>query len=878
MELKYNSLPAVVFMLRKFDTHNFLIMTRTRNTTSRTSLKPSIKNIDKNKALSVYVDKLVQKKLASKHKQYRLDKEDYKNMLEKIKSIGIKWITLCGLKFRVLRAFKNVIKEDPPPPDRSNELTTASSNKDTSRCYGRPKGTTNLNNEINKNIETLAKKRITQQYYQRLINSDNMNNRLSNGTYDLVLQDVKNEFDLDDTFSFPYGACMKRIYRGKEDSECTGALSPLHDIEEKFVTIILALANIGCPVTVGETLCLMQSLIEGTESQKRLIAYQEKHHYKLYNEFGDAALGKLSRNYYYGFMRRHKEVIDSNKGKRFEAMRTSWMNYRNFSHMFDDIEKIMIDARVADKFSSPVYMNSKGDIVDNVQESFGCKVTTSLNLPELCIVMDEVGGDLNMLNDGHSGGAKYLARKGDTPKINSTKKKKKFTVLGLTTLNGTPLMCVVIFEGKERNVFVESGIDPFHPLYDSFEGDVASSNFGTFEDNYGPGKLFPGGPVCTFEGTSIPTMVRYSERGSITNEILTDILRTIDKTKIYQPYREQGAIPFLLVDGHQSRFSMEFLEYITDPSHLWKVSIGVPYGTSLWQVGDSYQQNGRFKISLTDSKKRIMEKRLMTFCPEMELIATDIMPMIRLAWDKSFADIQGNKDAIAERGLNPLNRNLLLLDDLRRTMTELDKDEERANNLLTREKLMLIQIAAEANNEARLPEGNVLRTSLNFNHNYARIFVDKIVGHSDLENARSRNLHRSKCGTNTKELLKQVKKLTSAGEIVKVGNTHELGIDLLEEVRRRKAEQDLVTETKLLKKQQERHEKIHEYVELLKRKPDETSWTIADLKIAIRALKVDEDGRTPNVKQEIITLFEKIKHRHEEVIFRYNAENDINNG
>ena len=77
-------------------------------------------------------------------------------------------------------------------------------------------------------------------------------------------------------------------------------------------------------------------------------------------------------------------------------------------------------------------------------------------------------------------------------------------------------------------------------------------------------------------------MIRYSEKGGITKKILTNILRTIDKLKIYQEYCDNNVIPFLLVDGHMSRFSNVFLEYITDPAHTWKVSIGVPYGTSLW--------------------------------------------------------------------------------------------------------------------------------------------------------------------------------------------------------------------------------------------------------------------------------------------------------
>ena len=56
--------------------------------------------------------------------------------------------------------------------------------------------------------------------------------------------------------------------------------------------------------------------------------------------------------------------------------------------------------------------------------------------------------------------------------------------------------------------------------------------------------------MCEIEGKKIPTMIRYSEKGSITPEILKDILKTIDDLEVFQTYRDNGAVPFLLVDGH----------------------------------------------------------------------------------------------------------------------------------------------------------------------------------------------------------------------------------------------------------------------------------------------------------------------------------------
>ena len=393
-------------------------------------------------------------------------------------------------------------------------------------------------------------------------------------------------------------------------------MSPLRNVEHKFVDIILSLSDIGCPISVGETICLMQSLIDGTPAQQRMIEFQRKIYQSCgHYDIGNAFFGKITRNYYYAFMRRYSDIIEANKGRRFEIQRNHWTVFRNFLNMFLDIERMLIQSRLAEQLPTPIYMDNKGNVVDGVRKSFGCKVECQFNLPQICLVMDEVGGDLNMMNDGHFGGKKFLTRKGDVAKINSTKKSKRFNVLGVTNLSGAPIMCVVILEGKDRNVSVESGIDPFHPLYESYEAadEDEKSNFTFFENNYWPGKLFPGGRVCEFEGTRIPTMIRYSDKGSITPVILTDILQTIDQLRIFNLYRENGATPFLLVDGHQSRFHTTFLKYITNEDHPWKVSLNVLYGTSLWQARDSYQQNGRFKVALMNLKKHLLIKEFSFF-------------------------------------------------------------------------------------------------------------------------------------------------------------------------------------------------------------------------------------------------------------------------
>ena len=49
-------------------------------------------------------------------------------------------------------------------------------------------------------------------------------------------------------------------------------------------------------------------------------------------------------------------------------------------------------------------------------------------------------------------------------------------------------------------------------------------------------------------GKEIPTLIRYTDGGDINGDILTDILKTIDKLDIFAEDRRNGVKPFILLD------------------------------------------------------------------------------------------------------------------------------------------------------------------------------------------------------------------------------------------------------------------------------------------------------------------------------------------
>ena len=75
--------------------------------------------------------------------------------------------------------------------------------------------------------------------------------------------------------------------------------------------------------------------------------------------------------------------------------------------------------------------------------------------------------------------------------------------------------------------------------------------------------------------------------------------------------RNDGVKPFLLLDGHGSRLEYPFLQYINKEEDYWVVCLGVPYGTALWQVGDSKQQNGTFNVAMTKGKQDLLEESML---------------------------------------------------------------------------------------------------------------------------------------------------------------------------------------------------------------------------------------------------------------------------
>lgn len=717
---------------------------------------------------------------------------------------------------------------------------------------GRPTGSTLVNKRRKIDNIVALKNDIALSYKGLVEDAKKRGKRVGNGMLSELIERKKKERKLNDV-NVSQSTIRLRIFRQKvivKTNQKGGHTSPLIDIEETVIQIVLQMARIRQCLSPSRGLSLVNSLIDGHELQQKLIEWKTK--------FSSNVKGSVGIKYWRAFMERNKHRLVSVRGQKYELDRQNWTTYANFVHMYRHCLDEMVTAGVARVLDEPCWIDSNGQVCDE-QKAFGCQVTHELCYPDLCFVGDEVGGNLNMKGDGHCGGQKFLTGSGTVPYRKVSATEKRFTMIGLTALDGQPVMCILIIRGKRPHLDVETGIDiTIEP-----EGDASDVNF--FFKNSGVGKYFPGGPRCMFRGKEIPALIKWNDTATITSDILIEVLSTLDHLQVIP--RNDGIKPFLLLDGHGSRLELPFLRYINTPEDHWVVCLGVPYGTALWQIGDSKEQNGSFNIALTRAKQELVEYREAKCLPP-KLQSTDLIPLINKAWSQSFARISKNKKAILDRGWNPLNKALLTLPEIRATMT----DEERKSEvecddikLPTKPNNQYDSTIADASDSTTVTESDrslpSIAPSLNFSKGTSAFCLGAILKQEQLMEARAKINKEQSEGKTLVERLRSAKRVT-AGICYKSG-TNRLGKDVF-----------AVAKESVEKKKEEYIEKMKQerdiYLRLQKDADDIMlenvdksieQFSNKQLNTILKSLKRNGDKRLPTKKNEMIVLYHKWKER-----------------
>jgi len=390
--------------------------------------------------------------------------------------------------------------------------------------------------------------------------------------------------------------------------------------------------------------------------------------------------------------------------------------------MYNKVYSHLVSTGLAVKHDEPVWCNEAGEAVSCERDAFGMKSAYKLIHPEWLVFIDEVGSNTSQSKDGAIGGQTYLCTKDGRPQNRAATKDAHFTVLGFTAGNGEP----IIFAAKTMREEWALGYDPFVEWIGK-EDDVSN--------NVGEGRAMPQGPECILRGKNVPCFCCNSENRSITGTLLKEMLEAIDRLSIFD-HSEAGLNPFL------------------------EVCIRLPYGTLYWQVGDSSEQNGCFKMSLTRAKQELVTKN--DACLPFTIEKTDMVGLVREAWRTSFARVRTNVKAITSRGWGPkaLNYNNVLLHP---------------------------EIAGTKQTLTSGLQTNVDPKELNLSEGLVATLVDRIVLYKNQEAARngvSAYEQRRKRKATAEERLKAHDKRISAGLLAAAGRFN-LGSEVLDHVQQR---------------------------------------------------------------------------------------------
>ena len=185
--------------------------------------------------------------------------------------------------------------------------------------------------------------------------------------------------------------------------------------------------------------------------------------------------------------------------------------------------------------------------------------------------MDETGCNNLQNKYGHNAGERKIVGVDNVPRSECNSSDNRFTLPPITAATGEVMMCVIIFQSKQKEVPVrwQLGIDVQVQPENNEMGNLVFDEAAT---NHGPGKYLPGGATCIYNGKTIPCTTYVSESGGITADILVAVLTVLDELDVFP--HDSRINPFMIIDGHPPRLDPKFLTYINNCDHQWKVCLG----------------------------------------------------------------------------------------------------------------------------------------------------------------------------------------------------------------------------------------------------------------------------------------------------------------
>jgi len=270
-----------------------------------------------------------------------------------------------------------------------------------------------------------------------------------------VIADVKRKRGLPIDFSVSTALIQKQVNRKGllvSNLKCSCQVSPLLNIKPQIVEVLIQMSRILESLTPSRAIALINDMITGTSCQDKISRWK-----KIHTSTTDPnALKEIGYKYWLKFKKRNSDKVITTKGQKYELDRSNSATYQNFAQMYSTFGDQMEEANIVERLDEPVWMNEDG-VECEEGETFGCKAIHRITCPDLALCVDEVGADTSQKGDGAIGEVKSACSTGTTPGEKVSTKAKHWTLLEVTAFDGSHVICVVIFAGKQKVPHYETG-------------------------------------------------------------------------------------------------------------------------------------------------------------------------------------------------------------------------------------------------------------------------------------------------------------------------------------------------------------------------------------------------------------------------------------
>lgn len=246
---------------------------------------------------------------------------------------------------------------------------------------------------------------------------------------------------------------------------------------------------------------------------------------------------------------------------------------------------------------------------------------------------------------------------------------------------------------------------------------------------------------------------------------------------------------------------------------------------------------------------------------------TDIIPLVRRAWDLSFGRVLSNKKAIAERGWNPCNSALLCNNVVLRT-----KVEEDGSNGLDAAR------SESATGVASLPTAASIPTDLNTESGTAFNLLESLIDRQ--KNSEAAIEQRMKKDANGRVVKKQADKMKSltSGKLFAMDKVALHTKDVIEHqkgVVMRKEQQEKDKATRVAARRSKTRKTVQQ---ILEKKPNEDDLTKAELKklLAYKKRPGDKAISRLETREEMLDTWKAWKSRESPPVSDEEGEIDDN--